>query len=226
VLPPDELISYYTDACSESNRLETGIGILERIRTRDILQRYLSAPPAVICDIGGGTGSHAFWLAGLGYDVHLLDVVPVHIEHARKAIRGSGIPRLASIEVGDARQLSYSDTSADAMLLFGPLYHLTERDERALALAEAWRVLRPGGTLLAAGISCYASTIVGLVSGDIWNVDYLAMATQELTTHKHIKPEALHVFTTAHFHHPDELRAELEDAGFDVEATLGIQGPG
>ncbi|HYP41085.1 MAG TPA: class I SAM-dependent methyltransferase, partial [Chloroflexia bacterium] len=33
-------------------------------------------------------------------------------------------------------------------------------------------------------------------------------------------------FTTAYLHHPEELRAELEDAGFACEAVLGIEGPG
>lgn len=223
---PDDIIRFYTNVYSETDRLETGLGILERIRIRDILQRHLPAPPARICDIGGGTGAHAFWLADLGYDVHLLDAVPVHIEHARHVMEGSDTPLLASTEVGDARHLSYPDASADAILLFGPLYHLTECDDRALALAESRRVLRPGGTLFAAGISCYASLIVGLDRGYVWDADYLAMATQELTTGEHNKPASWNVFTTAYFHHPDRLRAELEDAGFDVEATLGIEGPG
>jgi hypothetical protein len=40
--------------------------------------------------------------------------------------------------------------------LLGPLYHLTEREERLTALGEARRVLRPGGLLAAAGISRFA----------------------------------------------------------------------
>ena len=223
---PEEMISFYTDKVSETNRLESGIGVLERIRIRAIMQRYLPAPPALICDIGGATGAHAFWLASLGYDVHLLDPVPAHIELARQIAEVPDTPRLASVEVGDARHLIYADAIADAVLLFGPVYHLTDWDDRAQALAEARRVLRPGGLLFAVGISCYASTIVGLIQGDIWHPDYLAMATRELTTGEHIKPAGLKVSTDAHFHHPDELRAELEDAGFCIEATLGIQGPG
>lgn len=33
-------------------------------------------------------------------------------------------------------------------------------------------------------------------------------------------------FTTAFFHRPDELRAEVEDAGLEFEALLGIEGLG
>jgi hypothetical protein len=33
-------------------------------------------------------------------------------------------------------------------------------------------------------------------------------------------------FTTAYFHHPDELPKEVEDAGLDFEGLYGIEGPG
>jgi SAM-dependent methyltransferase len=62
-----------------------------------------------------------------------------------------------------ATQASATDLSAfatesfDAILLFGPLYHLLAAAEREQAVAEAARVLRPGGLLFAAGINrlCY-----------------------------------------------------------------------
>jgi hypothetical protein len=34
------------------------------------------------------------------------------------------------------------------------------------------------------------------------------------------------LFTTAFFHHPDELKTEMEDAGMVHEETLAVQGPG
>ncbi len=134
--------------------------------------------------------------------------------------------RLASLRVGDARNLEYADETADAVLLFGPLYHLTERADRMRALAEARRVLRPDGVLFADAISRYASTIYGLRQGFMWDEDYLQMITEELTTGQHRKPENWNVLTTAFFHHPNELRAELEEAGMVHEETVGIQGPG
>ena len=45
------------------------------------MTRFLPSPRRTP-DVGGGTGVHAFWLAGKGYKVHLLDVVLVHIETA------------------------------------------------------------------------------------------------------------------------------------------------
>jgi ubiquinone/menaquinone biosynthesis C-methylase UbiE len=46
---------------------------------------------------------------------------------------------------GDARELDLADASVDAVLLLGPLYHLRQRSDRVRALAEARRVVRPGG---------------------------------------------------------------------------------
>jgi ubiquinone/menaquinone biosynthesis C-methylase UbiE len=223
---PEEILDYYTNSYNEADRLEGGLGLLERIRIRELILRYLPAHPATICDVGGGPGAHSFWLAGLGYEVHLVDAVPRHVEQATAASRARGAPPLASIRVGDARRLEYPDEFADAVLLHGPLYHLTEREDRLAAIAEAGRVLRPGGVLFVCAVTRYASTIVGLLRGWVWDADYLAMMVQELTSGQHRKPETWNAFTTAFFHHPDELEAELEDAGMVHEVTLGVQGPG
>ena len=137
--------------------------MLEQVRIRKLILRHLCPPPAVAYDLGGGTGVHSFWLAGLGYTVRLVDIVPLHIEQARLATEVAQSSRLASLRVGDARKLEFEDWSADAVLLFGPLYHLTERDDRLQALAEARRVLLPCGRLFAYAISRYASTMYGLV---------------------------------------------------------------
>jgi ubiquinone/menaquinone biosynthesis C-methylase UbiE len=48
------------------------------------------------------------------------------------------------------------------VLLLGPLYHLVQAEARQAALAESARVLRPGGVLVAAGISRWASALDGL----------------------------------------------------------------
>src|SRR5580692_11419677 len=76
---------------AESGRLETAQGELERVRTQDILRRYLPAPPAVVFDVGGASGAHAFPLAAQGYQVHLIDPVPLHVEQARARSAAQGI---------------------------------------------------------------------------------------------------------------------------------------
>jgi ubiquinone/menaquinone biosynthesis C-methylase UbiE len=222
---PGEILDFYGDG-KEAGRLTRGIGPLELARTQLLLQRFLPPTPSVIGDVGGGPGAYAFWLAGLGYTTHLVDITPLHIEQARQRAAQAESPQLASIEPGDARRLSFADETIDAVLLHGPLYHLTEQADRRAALEEARRVLRPGGILLAFAIGHLASTIVGLVRGAIFDDDYLRMATQEIETGQHRRPPSWpHVLTTAYFHRPEQLRAEIEAASMTCQEILAVQGP-
>jgi len=222
---PGEILEFYGDG-KEAERLARGIGPLELARTQELLQRFLPPAPAVIYDVGGGPGVHAFWLARLGYTTHLVDITPLHIEQARQRATHAGSPQLASIEHGDARRLHFIEDTADAVILHGPLYHLTEPADRRAALAEARRVLRPGGILLAFAIGHLASTIVGLLRGAVFDDEYLRMASQEIETGQHRRPPGWpQLLTTAYFHRPEQLRAEIEDAGLACHDVLAVQGP-
>src|ERR1700744_4966775 len=143
-------------AVQEAERLSAGIGELERVRTQDVLKRYLPKAPGRVLDVGGAAGVHAFWLARDGYEVHLSDPVAKHVEQAKEASRGQAQFPIASFVVGDARKIEQADAASDGLLLLGPLYHLTERADRLKALREAHRVLRPGGRVFAAAISRFA----------------------------------------------------------------------
>ena len=64
--------------------------------------------------------------------LHLLDVMPLHIERARQDATMHAAS-LASLPVGDAGQLAFPAGSVDVVLLLGPLYHLTEHQDRLAA---------------------------------------------------------------------------------------------
>jgi SAM-dependent methyltransferase len=129
--------------------------------------------------------------------------------------------------VGDARALDFGDGSADIVLLLGPLYHLTEAADRARALGEARRVLKPGGHLFAAAISRWASALDGLSRDLFEDPRFTAIVERDLSEGQHRNPtERLDYFTTAYFHRPEELRAEVSNAGLMVEGVYGIEGPG
>ena len=204
MLPP-EVVAYY-ECGDEQNRLTARIGRLEWARTWVLLQRHLPGPKATIVDVGGGPGAYAVPLALAGHDVHLVDAMPLHVAQAGQAAEAAET-RLASAEVGDARELVFPDASADGVLLLGPLYHLLEQAERVAALAEAHRVLRPGGVLAAVAVSRFASLIEGLRYG--WACDHRGIVESGLHSGIHRNPDALpHRFTTAHVARPEELAAE------------------
>ena len=185
----------------------------------------LPAPPARVLDVGGGPGVHAVWLAEQGHGVHVVDPVPLHVEQATAAGRDLGGSLTA--EAGDARRLPVEDGSFDAVLLLGPLYHLTERADRVRALMEGRRVARPGAPIVAAGISRYASLLDGLVQGYLGDPAFLEVVERDLATGQHRNPtDRPGWFTTAYFHRPEELADEARDAGLIVDAVLGVEGPG
>ena len=211
----------------EANRLQIGEGKLERERSRELLQRFLPPVPAVVLDVGGGPGDHACWLARQGYEVHLIDITPLHVQQAREASQLQPDAPLASVNLGDACSLSWNAETVDSVLLFGPLYHLTDPQDRLKALQEAHRVLKPGGLLLAVGISRFASALGGLFKGFLKDPRFFAIATQDLKTGQHQNPtNCPKYFMDTFFHHPDELRNEVADAGFAVKGLYGIEGPG
>lgn len=223
---PDPIAAHYTSGY-EAERLQQGTGQLERERARELLSRFVPPAPATILDVGGGPGGHACWLAAQSHKVHLIDISPLHVELALKASARQPDTPLASADVGDARTLPWSTGTADAVILFGPLYHLTLRDDRIRALREAHRVLRPGGTLLAAAISRFASALDGLARGFLKDPQFAEIVRQDLTDGQHRNPtDRPEYFMDTFFHHPDELRAEVAEAGFPSPVIYGVEGPG
>ena len=231
---------FYEENYREADRL-TGSphGQAEFLRTQELLRRLLPGPPAIILDVGGGPGIYARWLAADGYAVHLIDLVPGHARAARAArpaatahvaaraartAQGARTARGAatlSASVGDARRLPAGGGTADAVLMLGPLYHLTERADRVTALREAARAARPGGMVIAAAISRNAALMDMTQQGRITAatlpglLDAYATGINDPGTG----------FTTAYFHRPEELAAEFSAAGLPGPQVFGIEGP-
>jgi SAM-dependent methyltransferase len=218
-----EIAAYY-DRGNEQGRLGDW-GRLELLRTRELLQRFLPAPPATVLDVGGAAGAYALPLAAEGYEVHLVDPIALHVEQALAASAAQREAPLASAVVGDARELPFADASADIVLMLGPLYHLTEATDRTRALREARRALRPGGVLAAAAIMRFASTLDGIAQGFMLEPGFEEIVERDLADGQHRNPDG-HPgwFTTAYFHRPDELEREVAAAGFEVRALVAVEG--
>ena len=222
---PPEMFEHYSTGY-EAQRLQQGASHIELVRSQEIILRYLPLPPAIVFDIGGGPGVYAFWLAKRGYEVHLIDVNPLHIEQAHLTNISQPDAPLMEIEVGDARNVKCADSSVDIVLLMGPMYHLTIREDRLTALREAYRILKPGGILFAAAISRFASLFDGLSLGLFEDPAFAAIVERDLTDGQHRNPtNHPEYFTTAFFHHSQELEAEIKESGFLHEITLPVEGP-
>jgi SAM-dependent methyltransferase len=219
---PDEIFDHYEREVDESRRLLRGLNELELVRTREIVERHLPSGRLRVLDVGGGAGVHARWLAEAGHQVELIDPMPHHVA-AANALASEGL----SIEAheGDARALTEPDRTYDVVLLLGPLYHLTERTDRVAAWHEALRVAQPGAPVIAAAISRFASLFSGLTFDVLFDPEFRAIVDQDLATGQHRNPGHVpEYFTTAYFHHPDEIAAEAADAGAEVVEVVGVEG--
>ena len=220
-----EIVNFYTET-NEEFRLGAGPSQLEFERTKELIRRFLPVPPAQVIDVGGASGAYAFWLASLGYQVHLIDVTPRLVDVARLQ-HDDAAHRLGSIVVGDARRLPFDETSVDAVLLFGPLYHLTEQSDRLAALTEARRVLRPNGVVFVAGISRYAGTLDGLALHPTMDQHVVTIRHRALADGQYRNDTGdPRYFTTAYFHRPEDLSEELNAAGLGPVGVFGVEGPG
>ena len=225
IAPPPEVQAYYAGFPEES-RLESGVSRLEFERTKEILARILPAAPARIVDVGGGAGAYSLWLAERWYEVHLVDASPRLVEEARTRSGKSTTP-IASLSEADARRLPQENGSAAAVLVMGPLYHLPSAVDRLAALREAFRIVAANGIAVVAAISRYASALDGLARKLSLDPHFVRIRDRDLADGQHRNDtNNLDYFTTAYFHRPDDLRAELEVTGFREVRVLGVEGPG
>ena len=218
-----EIVAYYERGL-ERDRLASGRQRIEFLRIWDLLERCLPAAPARVVDVGGGAGAYAIPLAAAGYQVHLIDPVPLHVAQAAAASRQAGTP-LAAISAGDARELPVADGSAGAVLLLGPLYHLTSRDDRLTALREARRALRPGGVVIAKALSRFYPVFEELAGGMPVSPAGLDGTARFLSDGQYRNPGGDPAnFTTSYFHRPEELAGEVADAGLELRRLVAASG--
>ena len=225
---PSEILAHYEELGQEERRLFTPVsGILEFARSQELIRRHLPPPVQVVLDVGGGPGAYSCWLAREGYEVHLIDPVPRHLEQAKLASDNQPVHPIASVSQGNALSLPQRDEVSDAVLLMGPLYHLTRRDDRLRALHEARRVLRPGGLVFASAINRFASLLDGLKRGLIDDPCFVQILQRDMAEGQHRNRQNTEgYFTTAYFHRPEELEAEIGEAGLTLKELVAVQGPG
>lgn len=215
----DAALQAYYALGQEQDRLDDPQGALELERTQEILLRRLPPPPAVVADVGGGPGRYAVWLTDLGYTVEHRDLMPLHVDQLTAAARSS-----IRTAVADARDLDLPDGCADAMLLLGPLYHLTDRADRVQALREAHRVVRDGGVVFAAAISRWAPRLDGMVTEQLYRgVPEFLDELSGVETTGDLPPVIPNGFC-GYTHRPYELVAEVRDAGLEVLDLVGVEG--
>ena len=123
---------------------------VEFLTTVRYIEKYLT-PSARVLDIGAGAGEYSLHFARKGHEVSAIELSENNIKAFRKKIMPGDQIDLVQ---GNALDLSrYEDHSFDIVLLFGPLYHLTNNGDKQKCIAEAKRVCKPNGKLFFSFIS-------------------------------------------------------------------------
>ena len=137
-------------------------------RERALRERLVEAarlvPGEVVLDAGCGTGSLAIAArrrVGAAGAVHAIDAAPEMIARAREKAARAGVD--VAFETARAEALPFPDAHFDVVLGTLMLHHLPGPVRRAFA-AEARRVLKPGGRVLAVDFEAPARGGKGLIA--------------------------------------------------------------
>ena len=151
-----ELISFY-QKYDEGIRFDSGRWQrLEFKTTLGVLKPYLQNAKTLL-ELGAATGKYSLYYAAQRLQVTAVDIVPHHIEQIRQKAAGQGLDNITAFTGDAGRRIDCQDNNFDAVLCFGPYYHLRTKNERQVCLQECVRVLKPGGILALAYINRFAA---------------------------------------------------------------------
>lgn len=102
------------------------------------LKEYLKNKKGSSLDIGCNQGFFTEFLRNLGFDSYGIDIGESHIDFAKKNGK-------SSYSIGSAEKIPFEDNRFDVIILLATLEHIRDR---ATALKEINRVLKPNGTLI------------------------------------------------------------------------------
>jgi ubiquinone/menaquinone biosynthesis C-methylase UbiE len=121
----------------------------------DLMKKYIR-DGSVVIDIGAGPGRYAEFLLNRNCTVGTVDLSQKCLDAFHNRISQKSQESVLFSKVACATDLSFiEDGIADAVVLMGPLYHLIHCEERTKAIAEAFRLLKPGGYLFAVFMSTF-----------------------------------------------------------------------
>lgn len=149
-----EMVNTFYNKVDEDTRLDRSKhGQLEYITTMEYVHRFAGSG-AKILEIGAGTGRYSIALAKEGYEVSAVELVESNLEVLKK--NSCDLKNIEAFQ-GDVLDLSrFEDGQFDITLVFGPMYHLYDKQDVHKALDESIRVTKENGVILVAFLSVYA----------------------------------------------------------------------
>jgi len=185
---------------------------VEFLTTMRVLGRYAEAGSRVI-DLGAGTGVYTLPLAALGCGV---DAVELSSDNARLLKeKAAGNAHIRVWEQSAVNLGRFSDEAYDLVLVFGPLYHLSDANERAQCIKEAMRVCKSDGTLFFAFINNDMVPLTECLYRDYFHPDTADSYDKETFQ---VDNFPFQFFTL------DGMRKMLTDCGVQIEREIAADG--
>lgn len=220
----DRVRQYY-ESFDEWARLDSAPGRLEFDRTLHVLDRVL-APGSRVLDLGGGPGRYTIALARRGHRVALADISPALLDDARRRIADANITaNVESITSVDGVRLDpFADAAFDAVLAFGPFYHLVRDEERRMLAAEIERVARKGASVVAVFLP-RQSGVAGLIARAARDPSQVPLGTltRALETGVFVSGASTG-FQEGWYGEPAEIKELFEGAGLQTQGILSVKG--
>ena len=212
--PREQIVGSFYTQYVENDRLQRSIhGRLEYATTMNYIHRYAGKDTKVL-EVGAGTGAYSVALAKEGMDVTAVELVRANYE--KLVENGKGIECFHPYQ-GDGTDLSrFDDNTFDVTLVFGPMYHLYEKEDVHKAIDEAIRVTKPGGTILYAFISVFAIMYSNYFDGT-WARGQEENFTEDYKV-KHFKEQLFTGYDVT------EFEALFEDKPVEYITTTGVDG--
>lgn len=161
-------------------------------------------PPMVIADLGAGEGTLALMLAQRAAKVIAVDNSEKMVEYTSGAAQRNCVQNL-ECRLGDLEDLPLAAAEADIALFHQSLHHALHPER---AVAEAWRILKPGGRIIVVDLSKHNFDEARNLYADVW----LGFSQAELAA----------MIRSAGFVQPDISVVHREEAAPHFEILLAI----
>ncbi len=151
-------------------------------------------PPLLIADLGAGEGSFSQLLAQRAQRVIAIDNSEKMVDFGAKLARKHGVKNL-EYRLGDMESVPIHDAAVD-LAFFSQSLHHAPHPERAIA--EAWRILKPGGRIAILDLMRHQFEEAREMYADIW------LGFTELETQRFLKKAGFRNVSTAVVHREPE----------------------